>query len=128
MRVAIFADSAGAAVSGVATMLNAVVEHAPDDLDVRVYTCARSAIQLEDYLAVRAVGVSIPFSRDMTMYVPPFRQFLQHAVADSVDLVHMTTASPMGLAAVWVASRLGLPMMGSIHTEVTPGVIPVSRT
>jgi glycosyltransferase involved in cell wall biosynthesis len=39
-------------------------------------------------------------------------------MADGVDLVHFTTPGPVGLAAIWVASRLGLRMIGSFHTDL----------
>jgi glycosyltransferase involved in cell wall biosynthesis len=54
----------------------------------------------------------------MKMYLPPLRQFLRHASADAIDVVHMTTPGPVGLAAMWVASRLGIPMVGSFHTDL----------
>ena len=38
--------------------------------------------------------------------------------ADHVDLVHLTTPGPLGLAALWVARRRKLPMVGSFHTDL----------
>ncbi len=54
----------------------------------------------------------------MKMYWPPFRRFLRHAASANVDLVHYTTPGPVGLAAMWVAHRLGVRMVGSFHTDL----------
>ena len=118
MKVAIFTDNDFGKVNGVTTTLRAVLEHAPEDLDLRIYTCDSVGIELDEYLSLPAFGVPIPFYRDMNMYLPPFRRFLRHAVAEGVDLVHLTTPGPVGLAAMWVASRLGIRMIGSFHTDL----------
>jgi glycosyltransferase involved in cell wall biosynthesis len=118
MKVAIFTDNDFAKVNGVTTTLRAVLEHAPDNIDLRVYTCDNVGIETREYLSFSAPGMGIPFYREMKIYAPPFRQLLRHAVADGIDLVHLTTPGPVGLAALWVASRLGVPMIGSFHTDL----------
>jgi glycosyltransferase involved in cell wall biosynthesis len=118
MKVAIFTDNDFGKVNGVTTTLRAVLDHAPDDLDLRIYTCEGVSIESPDYLSLAALGIGIPFYREMKVYVPPLRRFLRHAVADGIDLLHFTTPGPVGLAAMWVASRLGLRMIGSFHTDL----------
>ena len=118
MKVAIFTDNDFGKVNGVTTTLRAVLEHAPDDLDLRIYTCESVGMESIDYLSLSAFGIGIPFYREMKVYFPPLRRFLRHAMADGVDLVHFTTPGPVGLAAMWVASRLGLRMIGSFHTDL----------
>ncbi len=58
------------------------------------------------------------FMAGLRAYVPPLRALLKHATADRLDVIHLTTPGPMGLAAMHVASRLGLPMVGSFHTHL----------
>jgi glycosyltransferase involved in cell wall biosynthesis len=118
MNVAIFTDNDFGKVNGVTTTLAAALEHAPDELNLRVYTCDDAGAVTGDYLSLAAFGAGIPFYREMKMYLPPLRQFLRHAAADAIDVVHMTTPGPVGLAAMWVASRLGIPMIGSFHTDL----------
>jgi glycosyltransferase involved in cell wall biosynthesis len=118
MNVAIFTDNDFGKVNGVTTTLAAALEHAPDDLNVRVYTCDETGAETGDYLSLAAFGVGIPFYREMKMYVPPSRTFLRHAMTDAIDVVHLTTPGPVGLAALWVASRLGIPIVGSFHTDL----------
>jgi glycosyltransferase involved in cell wall biosynthesis len=65
-----------------------------------------------------AYGIGIPFYREMKIYWPPFRRFLRHAEGDGIELIHYTTPGPVGLAAMWVARRLNLRMIGSFHTDL----------
>ena len=118
MKVAIFTDNDFTKVNGVTTTLRAVLAHAPDSLDLRVYTCETDETDSEEYLALSAPGVGIPYYREMKVYWPPFQRFLRHAAADGIELVHYTTPGPVGLAAMWVAHRLRLPMVGSFHTDL----------
>jgi glycosyltransferase involved in cell wall biosynthesis len=118
MRVAIFTDNDFEKVNGVTTTLRAVLEHAPDDVDLRVYTCDGLGMETREYLALRSVGVGIPFYREMKVYAPPVRRFLRHATADGVDVVHLTTPGPVGLAGLWVAWQLAVPLIGSFHTDL----------
>jgi glycosyltransferase involved in cell wall biosynthesis len=71
-----------------------------------------------EYLALTSFGIGIPFYREMKMYAPPVGRFLRHAAADGIDVVHLTTPGPVGLAALRVASRLGVPLIGSFHTDL----------
>jgi len=118
MNVAIFTDNDFGKVNGVTTTLAAALEHAPDDLNLRVYTCDQAGAETGDYLSLAAFGVGIPFYREMKVYLPPLRKFLRHARTDAIEVVHLTTPGPVGLAALWVASRLGIPMLGSFHTDL----------
>lgn len=117
MNVAIFTDNDFEKVNGVTTTLRAVLTYAPADLHARVYTAGR-AVARPDYLSLRSPGLDIPFYRGMRMYLPRFFAYVSHAKRDRIDLVHYTTPGPVGLAAMYVASRLGLPMVGSFHTQL----------
>jgi glycosyltransferase involved in cell wall biosynthesis len=118
MKVAIFTDNDFGKVNGVTTTLRAVLDHAPDTLDIRVYTCETEGIETPDYLGLSARGCGIPYYREMKVYWPPFRRFLRHATAAGIDVVHYTTPGPVGLAAIWVARRLNIPIVGSFHTDL----------
>ena len=61
----------------------------------------------------------IPFYSEMRMYLPRFRELLKHARAGHIDVVHLTTPGPIGLAALFVAWRLRLPLVGSFHTDLS---------
>jgi glycosyltransferase involved in cell wall biosynthesis len=119
MRIAIFTDNDFGKINGVTTTLTAVLRWRPSDLDLRVYTAADVGVERPDYLALRSFGVGIPFYSEMKMYIPRFFAFLNRAKADGIQLVHYTTPGPVGLAAMYVASKLQVPMVGSFHTQLS---------
>lgn len=118
MNVAIFTDNDFTKVNGVTTTLRAVLEHTPSDIRARVYTCQDRACDTPTYLAMAARGIGIPFYREMKMYVPPLGRLARAATDEKIDLIHLTTPGPVGLAAVYVASRMGAPIVGSFHTDL----------
>jgi glycosyltransferase involved in cell wall biosynthesis len=118
LNVAVFTDNDFDKVNGVTTTLSAALAYAPPGMRLRIYTAARKPTDRVEYLALKSVAVPIPFYRGMDMYVPRFRTYLEHARADQIDVVHLTTPGPIGLAAMYVARRLNLPMVGSFHTDL----------
>lgn len=118
LRVAVFTDNDFSKVNGVTTTLRALLAHAPGDIRPRIFTCERRPADRPDYFAAGAVGVGIPFYREMQMYLPPVRRLLREAMETRVDLIHFTTPGPVGLAALYVASKLRVPMVGSFHTDL----------
>jgi glycosyltransferase involved in cell wall biosynthesis len=118
VNVAIFTDNDFDKVNGVTTTLAAAVHCAPADLHLRIYTAGALAVDQPEYLALRSPGVPIPFYPEMRMYVPRLMAYVARAKADRIDVIHLTTPGPIGLAALFVAWKLGLPMVGSFHTDL----------
>ena len=118
MNVAIFTDNDFEKVNGVTTTLTAALRCAPADMRLRIYTASTLGADTPEYLALRSFGVPIPFYGEMRMYVPRLRAYLARAKADRIDVIHLTTPGPVGLAALYVASRLNVPMVGSFHTDL----------
>jgi glycosyltransferase involved in cell wall biosynthesis len=119
MRVAVFTDNDFDKINGVTTTLTAVLRHAPPEIQPRIYTAAGLGADHPEYLALRSFGVGIPFYREMKMYLPRWRAYLERVRQDRVDLVHLTTPGPIGLAALWVAAQASLPLIGSFHTDLS---------
>ena len=117
-RVAVFTDNDFEKVNGVTTALAAALAGAPPDVRVRVYTASRLGCATDDYLALPSWGVGIPFYRDMLMYWPPYQRIVDWMKRDGINVVHLTTPGPMGLAALAAARRLRLPLIGSFHTDL----------
>jgi len=105
-------------VNGVTTALGAVLAGAPSDVSVRVYTASRLGSDTPQYLALPSWGIGVPFYPDMLMYWPPYRTMLRRLADDRINVVHLTTPGPIGLAAVAAARRLDLPLVGSFHTDL----------
>jgi glycosyltransferase involved in cell wall biosynthesis len=119
MKVAIFTDNDFDKVNGVTTTLTAVLKHAPSDIQPRIYTAAALGSDQPDYLAYRSFGIGIPFYREMKMYVPHWRRYLDRVIRDRIDVIHLTTPGPLGLVALWVAAQASLPLIGSFHTDLS---------
>lgn len=118
MRVAILTDNDFAKVNGVTTTLKAVLHHAPADLEPHVYTFAGEAADLPGYTAFAARGMPIPFYGEMRMYAPPVTALTTRLRDGQTAAIHLTTPGPSGLAARRLADRLGVPLIGSYHTEL----------
>jgi glycosyltransferase involved in cell wall biosynthesis len=118
MRVAIFTDNDFGKVTGVTTTLRAVLAYAPDDIRPRIYTASDSAESYPEYFAVASRGIGLPWYREMKVYLPALRRLRRELERDAVDLIHITTPGPMGLAARHLASALNIPVVGSYHTHL----------
>lgn len=128
MRVAVFTDNDFSKVNGVTTTLRALLRHAPSDIRPRVYTCESDDVDRPDYYAAGAFGVGIPFYGEMRVYLPPVRRLLHQVRQDRIDLLHLTTPGPVGLAALYVSAKLRLPMVGSFHTDLAEYTRLLSRS
>ena len=118
MNVAIFTDNHFGNVNGVTTSLSAALRHAPPGIAPRIYTEAQVGADRPEYLSLASIGVGMPFYRGMKMYFPRLLAMLKRVQRDRIDLIHLTTPGPVGLAALFVAWRTGLRMVGSFHTDL----------
>jgi glycosyltransferase involved in cell wall biosynthesis len=117
MRVALFTDNDFAKINGVTTTLRAVLRFAGDDIQPRIYTASDVGSDEPAYFATSSFGVGLPRYRDMRVYWPRLAALARELRRHPVDVIHTTTPGPIGLAARWLAARLGLPLVGSYHTE-----------
>jgi glycosyltransferase involved in cell wall biosynthesis len=118
MKVGIFTDNDFAKVNGVTTTLRAVLQYAPEGIRPRIYTCADVGEDEDHYFCLSSPGMRIPYYGDMRIYLPRVRTLLKQVRADRIDVLHLTTPGPIGLAALYVAWRTGLSMVGSFHTDL----------
>ena len=121
-NVAIFTDHSFEEADGITTSLTAVLDCAPSRMCLRVYTVAPQTIETGDDVALP--GVLIPRSRvgPFDVYLPRFNTYIERAREDRIDVVHLTTPGPMGLAGVLTAWRLGLPLIGSFHSDLASSI------
>ncbi len=118
MRIAIFTDNDFDRVNGVTTTLNAVLSHASPDMHVRVFGTAEVSVDAPSYRALASVGVTCPWYREMRIDWPRWRAIIRALRDERVDVVHITTAGPMGLVARRAANVLGLPVVGSVQSRL----------
>lgn len=118
MRVALFTDNDFGKVNGVTTALTAVLHHAPSNIRITVYTADEAGTSTEGYVAVRSHGWPMPFYRDMTLHAPRASRYRRLLRDHGADVVHITTPGPVGLAGRRLAAAMGLPLVGSFHTDL----------
>jgi glycosyltransferase involved in cell wall biosynthesis len=118
MRVAIFTDNDFDKVNGVTTTLKAVLKHTAGLARPRIYTAADLPVETPEYFAVPSAGVGLPYYREMRIYWPRLTRLARALRHDEVDVVHITTPGPVGLAGRWLGRKLGLPVVGSYHTHL----------
>jgi len=118
VRVAIFTDNDFRKVNGVTTTLAAVLRHAPPSCALRVYTADDEGAERSDYVSLPSHGIPIPFYREMKVYLPRVSEYRARLIEDRVDLVHLTTPGPVGLVGMRLARELGLPLVGTFHTDL----------
>ena len=85
--------------------------YAPSGVRPRVYTHSDIAADEPEYLALRALGIGIPFYREMKVYLPRLARLCAEARRDGIELIHLTTPGPVGFAALHVAARLRVPLI-----------------
>ena len=117
VRAAVLTDNDFVKVNGVTTALSALLRYAPPGVEPRIYTHSDRAVERPGYVALRVPGVGLPFCREMRVYLPRLRSLCARMRADRIQLVHLTTPGPMGLAALHAAAALDLPLIGSFHTD-----------
>jgi glycosyltransferase involved in cell wall biosynthesis len=118
VRVAVFTDNDFEKVNGVTTTLKAVLRYADGPVRPRVYTAGSFAVETSAYYAAASVGVGLPWYGSMRVYYPRVGALRRELRRHRVDVVHVTTPGPVGLAARHLAARLGVPLVGSYHTEL----------
>jgi glycosyltransferase involved in cell wall biosynthesis len=116
-RVAVFTDHDSSSIHGVTTGLKALLRCNGQGIEARVYTAADVGLETTTRCAKASLGVTLPWSDEMRVHWPRPWAFASEVRRQRVDVVHVTTPGPVGLAGRWIASRLGLPLVGSYHTE-----------
>ncbi len=62
-------------------------------------------------------SLPIPGYPELRLGLPSFARLLREWRRDRPDLVHVVTEGPLGLAAILVARRLGIPVTSDFHTN-----------
>ncbi|MCU0313777.1 MAG: glycosyltransferase, partial [Solirubrobacteraceae bacterium] len=112
-RVALVADGVGG-MHGVTHTLDELRERGVPGFDVEVVGTDPNV----DRRLPAVREIDIPFYTGLQVGVPALPA-LTEALADGrYDLVHLCSPGPSGVAALAVARLLGLPLVGSYHTEL----------
>lgn len=112
-RVAIVADGLGG-VHGVTRVLQQVRERGVPGFEVELIGTDAGV----DRRLPAVADIGVPFYEGLEMGVPDLPS-LAGALADGrYDIVHLCSPGPAGVAAALIARLIGLPLIGSYHTEL----------
>lgn len=124
MRVAIFTDTYHQ-INGVAMVYNRFARWCADKgYDVEIFTPGDGDFDEFGTVRVHNIGmfVPIPYYRDLSYDVTDAffirRKIVRYMAERGFDLVHIATQGHMGVAALRVAAKLGLPKISCYHTAI----------
>src|SRR5581483_10322868 len=113
VRVALVADGVGG-MHGVTHTLDEIRERGLAGYEVEVVGTDRN---VDRRLSVVA-EVDIPFYPGLQVGVPSLPAVAETLTEGRYDLIHLVSPGPAGVAAALMARLLGLPVVGSYHTEL----------
>jgi len=72
-------------------------------------------------------SVALPTSEHLELRFPSILHVLEQVERAQPDVVHLATPGPVGLCGLAVAKLLGVPLVGSYHTELGPYALHLTR-
>ena len=113
LRVALVADAVGA-MHGVTHTLDELRERGVPGFEVEVVGTDHNV----DRRLSAVAEIDIPFYAGLKVGVPSLPAIVESLADGRYDLVHLCSPGPSGLAAGLIARAMGLPILGSYHTEL----------
>jgi len=113
-RVAILADGIGT-THGVTRTIEQIRQRDVPGFEIEV---VGTDPEVDRRLAAVA-DVEVPFYPGLRIGVPSLPAAVQTLADGCFDAIHVCTPGPAGIAGALIARTLGLPLLGSYHTELT---------
>jgi glycosyltransferase involved in cell wall biosynthesis/predicted metal-dependent phosphoesterase TrpH len=113
-RVAIIADGIGA-THGVSRTIEEIRHRGVRGYEIEVVGTDPAV----DRRLAAVAEVEVPFYPGLTIGVPSLTSAVQALTEGGFDAIHVCSPGPAGVAGVLLARALGLPLIGSYHTELT---------
>nr|MBA2440524.1 glycosyltransferase [Thermoleophilaceae bacterium] len=113
IRVALVADAVGG-MHGVTRTIEEIRERGVPGFEVEVIGTDHNV----DRRLSAVAEVEIPFYEGLEIGVPSLPAVVDAIAEGRYDLVHLCSPGPAGIVAALVARVMGLPILGSYHTEL----------
>ncbi|MGI9099100.1 MAG: glycosyltransferase [Solirubrobacteraceae bacterium] len=113
LRVALVADAVGG-MHGVTHTLDELRERGVPGFEVEVVGTDHNV----DRRLSAVAEVDIPFYAGLKVGVPSLPAIVETLAEGRYDLVHLCSPGPSGAAAAVIARTMGVPILGSYHTEL----------
>ncbi|MBV8395746.1 MAG: glycosyltransferase, partial [Actinobacteria bacterium] len=127
-RALVFTDTYAEANGVAGTMRRLAAEGAAGRLPLAVAT-AREEAAAEPGLIVFPPDWSMPLPsyEQIELHFPLVTDVLARVEAEAPDVVHVATPGPVGATALFAGKMLGVPVVGSYHTELGPYALRLTR-
>src|ERR1035441_8576079 len=113
-RVAILADGSGS-MHGVTRTIEEIRQRGVPGFEIEV---VGTDPQVDRRLSAVA-EIDVPYYPDLQIGVPSLPAAVQTLAGGAFDAIHVCSPGPVGVAGALLARTLGLPLIGSYHTELT---------
>jgi glycosyltransferase involved in cell wall biosynthesis/predicted metal-dependent phosphoesterase TrpH len=113
-RVAILADGIGS-MHGVTRTIEEIRQRGVPGFEIEVLGTDPEV----DRRLSAVAEIDVPYYPDLSIGVPSLPAAVQTLADGAFDAIHVCSPGPAGIAGVLVARALGLPLVGSYHTELT---------
>jgi glycosyltransferase involved in cell wall biosynthesis/predicted metal-dependent phosphoesterase TrpH len=98
------------------------------ELPVRVVLASRGDLGLDGAIGFPPDwSVPIPGQEAIELRFPTLTEVLARVERERPNLIHVATPGPVGLCGLAAAKLLGLPLVGSYHTELAPYALHLTR-
>jgi glycosyltransferase involved in cell wall biosynthesis/predicted metal-dependent phosphoesterase TrpH len=114
LRVAIMADGIGS-THGVSRTLEEIRQRGVPGFEIEVIGTDPDV----DRRLSAVAEIDVPFYPGLRIGVPGLPAAVQTLTEGAFDAIHVCSPGPVGVAGALVARALGLPLIGSYHTELT---------
>jgi glycosyltransferase involved in cell wall biosynthesis len=126
-RALVFTDTFDE-VNGVANTMRRVAADGAVDRSALVVTSRAEPCDEPGLLAFAPEWtLPIPTYESIELRVPPLLELLARAEQERPDLIHVATPGPVGLAGLLTGRVLGIPVVGSYHTELGAFALRLTR-
>ena len=116
-------------VNGVAgTIRRLRDEAARGELELTVITAESEGRAEQALIAFRPEwSIPLPTYESLVLAFPSLRDVLTEVESAQPDVIHVATPGPVGLCGLAAAKLLGIPLVGSYHTELGPYALHLTK-
>ena len=128
LRALLFTDTF-AQTNGVAGTMRRLAAHGQfDDLVIRIVTSNPEPLDQSNVINLSPEwSCPLPASEHIELCFPSLLDVLERVQHEAPDVVQLATPGPVGLCGLIVAKLLGIPDVGSYHTELGPYTLHLTR-
>ena len=127
LRVLCFSDTYDE-LNGVAGTMRRLSAEGARRGELTVVTSREQAVDEPGLLAVPAEwSIPLPGYESIELRVPALLELLSRIERERPTVIHVATPGPIGLAGLLIARVLGVPVVGSYHTELAPYALHLTR-